>query len=179
MTGTEGSLRFPVVLVGFMGAGKTVVGWHLARRLGARFHDLDQVIEQRAGCPIAEIFQTAGEAAFREQERLLLAEFLGWPDRPAVLATGGGVVEDPANRQALREHGTTIFLDPPFRALLGRIRLAGPGRPLADGATDGALRDRWRARRPLYREVAAWAVTGSHPIEPLAERLARRLLRSV
>ena len=168
-------LRFPIVLIGFMGAGKTVVGWHLARRLGVRFHDLDQEIERRAGCPVADIFRTAGEAHFRQLETTLLSEFLSGTASPSLLATGGGVVEDPANRTLLGGSGTVIFLDPPFKVLLGRIRLAGTGRPLADGCDDRALRDRWRRRRPLYQEVAALTVKGTLPIDTIVRRLAGRL----
>lgn len=178
MTATHSPLRFPLILIGFMGAGKTVVGWHLARRLGLRFLDLDQEIERRAGCAVADIFRAAGEAHFRHLEAALLAEILRRPPAPLLLATGGGVVEDPANRALLAETGTVIFLDPPFKVLVGRIRLAGLGRPLADGVEERVLRDRWRRRRPLYREVATLTVGGALPLESLVQRLAERLCPS-
>lgn len=89
-----------IVLIGFMGAGKTTVGHLLAEKLGLPFVDTDLVIEQRVGRPIREIFVTDGEPAFRSLEYQVTAELLAGQD--AVLALGGGAAENPATRQALR-----------------------------------------------------------------------------
>jgi shikimate kinase len=79
-----------IVLVGFMGAGKTTVGRLLAARLGVPFTDSDHVIEDRAGKPVRQIFADDGEAAFRALEHQVIADLLGGPD--IVLAVGGGAV---------------------------------------------------------------------------------------
>lgn len=168
------SPKFPLVFIGFMGSGKSVVGWQVARRLGVRFRDLDQELEQAAGCPIPEFFQTAGEAEFRRREADALKEILA-DGKPAVVATGGGVVTLARNRKRLLAHGTCIFLDPPFPALLARIRLAGPGRPLADARTDPELETLWQRRRPWYQEVAELTISRPGPIETLVEEVLRRL----
>jgi shikimate kinase len=88
-----------IVLVGFMGAGKSTVGSLLADRLGLPFTDSDQVIEQRAGRPVRQIFAEEGEPAFRALEHQVIAEILDGPAR--VLALGGGAVEHPGTRALL------------------------------------------------------------------------------
>jgi shikimate kinase len=85
-----------IVIVGFMGAGKTTVGHLLAEKLGLPFVDTDLVIEQRTGRSVRQIFADDGEPAFRMLEHEVTAELLGGPD--AVLALGGGGVEHPATR---------------------------------------------------------------------------------
>src|SRR5512135_1713202 len=94
-----------IVLVGFMGAGKTTVGQELARLLGWRFVDLDDRITARAGRSIARIFAESGEAAFRAAESRALAEFVGElaGAAPCVLALGGGAFVQPANQHLLKQ----------------------------------------------------------------------------
>jgi shikimate kinase len=92
-----------IVLVGFMGAGKTTVGTLLAARLGLPFTDSDQVIEQRAGRPVRQIFAEDGEPAFRALEHEVIAGLLDGP--PMVLALGGGAPENPPTRALLASGG--------------------------------------------------------------------------
>ena len=92
-----------IVLVGFMGAGKSTVGRLLADRLGLPFTDSDQVIEQRAGRPVRRIFAEDGEPAFRALEHQVIAEILDGP--PVVLALGGGAAEYPGTRALLVRGG--------------------------------------------------------------------------
>ena len=89
-----------IVLVGFMGAGKTTVGHMLADKLGLPFIDSDVIIESRSGRTVREIFAADGEPAFRELEHEITAELLRGED--AVLALGGGGVEHPATQDALK-----------------------------------------------------------------------------
>jgi shikimate kinase len=91
-----------LVLVGFMGSGKTAAGKPVAQRLGMKFVDMDEVIEERHGQTISRIFEMMGEAFFRQQERALVRELASGEDR--VIATGGGIVLDPNN---LRDFGRT------------------------------------------------------------------------
>ncbi len=90
-----------IVLVGFMGAGKTTVGRLLAAELGVPFTDSDHVIEHRAGKPIPRIFADEGEPAFRALEHQVIADLLNGQD--SVLALGGGAVEHPLTRKLLAE----------------------------------------------------------------------------
>lgn len=145
-----------VYLVGVPGAGKSVVGRELADRLGVPFIDLDGEIERKAGASVVEIFRSKGEAAFRALEAAALVEASSHD--PSVVACGGGVVLEPANRITLRATGTCVFLDVPIAQLLERVRPAAD-RPLIQ--RDGDLERLLEEREPLYREFAAHVVDGS------------------
>jgi len=123
-----------VVLIGFMGAGKTTVGRSLAERLGWKFLDLDDLIEQREQKTVAEIFASSGEAAFRAMESAALAAALqdcaGSSD--LVLALGGGAFVQPQNREALNAAGAiTVLLEAPVEELQRRCAAERKVRPLA------------------------------------------------
>ena len=98
-----------LVLVGFMGSGKTTVGRKAARRLGLPFVDTDVLIEERAGQPIPEIFAERGEAAFRDLETGALEEAVS--GSPSVISTGGGALLRPQNVDILRRNGILIHLE--------------------------------------------------------------------
>lgn len=123
-----------VVLIGFMGAGKTTVGRALAQRLGWKFLDLDDLVEQREQKSVAEIFASSGEAAFRISESAALAALL--QDRAIgndlVLALGGGAFVQPQNRYALSAAGAiTVLLEAPVEELRRRCARERKVRPLA------------------------------------------------
>ncbi|HEY7399803.1 MAG TPA: shikimate kinase [Actinomycetota bacterium] len=145
-----------VYLVGVPGAGKSVVGRELAGRLGVPFVDLDEEIEREAGASVVEIFRSKGEPAFRAMEAAALVE--ASTHDPSVVACGGGIVLEPANRVTLRATGTCVFLDVPLERLRERVRPAAD-RPLIQH--DGDLERLLAEREPLYREFAAHVVDGS------------------
>jgi shikimate kinase / 3-dehydroquinate synthase len=135
-----------LVLVGFMGAGKSTIGQEVARRLGREFRDVDRAIERREG-PIPGIFAERGEAAFREIEASFVADACNSRE-PAVIAVGGGAVE---TRGFLREHDVLVVhlevdVDTAWR------RVAGSRRPLAQDEAE--FRRRYDARAPLYEQLA-------------------------
>ena len=146
-----------LVLVGVMGAGKTSTGRRLAERLDRPFVDTDAVVEAAAGMTIADVFRQRGEPAFRELERRAVVDALLARDR-AVIATGGGAVLDAESRDAMREQGTVIWLDPPIARIVARLDDDG-ARPLLDGRPIGErlaqLRDE---RAPWYEAVATTRV---------------------
>jgi shikimate kinase/predicted phosphodiesterase len=109
-----------VYLVGFMGAGKTTVARTLARRLGWRAVDIDELVEQRERQPIASIFARKGEPYFRAAERRVLLDHI--PIRHLVVATGGGTFVDPQNRAAIKQDGVSVWLDLPIEPLIARVR---------------------------------------------------------
>jgi shikimate kinase len=90
-------------LVGMMGAGKTTLGRALAQRLGREFADTDKVLVERTGVPVATIFEIEGEEGFRRRESGVLAELAA--REGLVVATGGGAVIAPENREVMRSHG--------------------------------------------------------------------------
>ena len=108
-----------VVLVGFMGAGKTTVGNIMAERLGQPFVDSDVLIEQRLGRDIRDIFRTEGEPYFRQLEHDTVAGLVRGPD--AVIALGGGAVEDPRTRAVLR-NARVVYLRVSYDEAMARVR---------------------------------------------------------
>jgi shikimate kinase len=144
-----------IVLVGFMGSGKSRVGAELARLLGWRFEDMDRRIEERLGGTVPEIFERRGEAFFRAEERRL-AEELARLEK-VVIAAGGGAFVSPETRQALQAGALTIWLRCDLETALARIPLDG-SRPLArDRETITGL---FGEREPSYR-LADRAVNAS------------------
>lgn len=160
-----------IILTGFMGAGKTTVGALLAERLGWRFVDSDRVIEQRAGCTIAEIFSSQGEPAFRALEADTIRDLASEPH--LVLALGGGAIEHAATRTTLRSLADRciVFLDAPFDTLICRCAQQ-PDAPVRPVLRDRErLAERWQSRLPLYREAHLTIPTAGLTPDAVAERI--------
>ena len=135
-----------------MGSGKSSIGMLLADALRLRFIDLDGAIEADAGMPVAAIFEHEGEAGFRARESRALAAALA--DAPAVVASGGGAVLDPANRGAMRDAALVVYLavDPATQLAWLRDDTSRPLHRVAD--REARLATLQARREPLYREVA-------------------------
>lgn len=143
------------------GSGKSTVGRLVARQLGLAFVDTDHVIERRVGMPVRDYFEVHGEATFRELEGAVLAELAPQPD--SVLATGGGIVLRPQNREVLRAQRRVIYLRSSPEELFRRLRHDSQ-RPLLQVADPlKRLRDLFRERDPLYQQVAHYTVEVSRP----------------
>ncbi|HEU4798759.1 MAG TPA: 3-dehydroquinate synthase [bacterium] len=139
-----------VVLIGFMGTGKSAVGQILARRLGWTFIDTDRRVEAKEGATVAQIFARRGEEYFRRSEAFVIAEAAR--KRDAVIATGGGVVLRPDNMRRLRERGWIVSLTATVDVLLKRLS-DGERRPLLRGDVRGNIARLLDQRRPLYRDA--------------------------
>ena len=138
-------------LVGMMGSGKSTIGRDLAQRLGVTFHDTDDLVGQRAGMSIAELFETIGVVAFRDLERQAVESV---STATGVIATGGGVVLDEDLRRLMAETGLVVHLAAPAEVLASRVG-TGQGRPLiAEGDTAERLRAIAETRASLYHSVA-------------------------
>ncbi|MFV9506845.1 MAG: shikimate kinase [Oscillochloridaceae bacterium umkhey_bin13] len=141
-----------LALIGLSGAGKTTVSQLLAERLGFTLYDTDELVVEAAGVSIPTIFATQGEAAFRAMEEgaVAFATF----DRPAVIATGGGVVLSENNRTLLRRSSFVVWLDAPDAELLARLRADPVNRPLLAADPVTQLATLRTVRGPLYAATA-------------------------
>lgn len=159
-----------IVLVGFMGSGKSSVGPLVARLLGWGFVDMDRRIEERSGMSVAEVFRQRGEAAFREEE-LRLAEELGSLDRH-VIAAGGGAFAQPATRLALQAGAVSVWLRCDLATLLARIPPGG-ARPLA--ASRETIAPLFAERETSYRLADLSVDASDAPAEVVAERVVEAI----
>jgi len=144
-----------IFLIGYRGSGKTTVVELLAKRLGWKWVDADPLLEARAGRSIREIFAAEGEAAFRDQEALLLEELCGYGQH--VIATGGGVILRPGNREKLKATGFVVWLTADPKVLWERINqdaTTGQRRPNLTVGGLAEIEDLLRQREPFYRECA-------------------------
>lgn len=157
-----------IVIVGFMGAGKTTVGRMLAGRLGLPFVDSDLVIEQRARRPVRQIFADDGEAAFRDLEHEVVAGLLRGPE--AVVALGGGAADRPDTRDLLKS-AQVVYLRVEFAESM--LRVTGDScRPLLAQPGVGKL---YQRRLAVYDEVATLTVAtdGRRPEAICSEVISR------
>lgn len=146
------------------GSGKSTVARHLARQLGLRFLDSDAEIEQRTGTTVREFFASHGEDAFRELEQEVIDTLTREPG--CVLATGGGAVLRPSNRDALHSRTHVFYLRATPEELHRRLR-HDTQRPLLQVADPlRRLRDLYRERDPLYRRTAHFVVESARPSVP-------------
>ncbi|SDY05552.1 3-dehydroquinate synthase /shikimate kinase [Collimonas sp. OK242] len=150
-----------IFLVGLMGAGKTTVGRALAKKLNKLFIDSDHEIEARTGVSIPLIFEIEGEESFRQRETEVIRDLSG--RRGIVLATGGGAVMRPENREYLKSRGTVIYLRASIHNILQRTS-RDKNRPLLQTADPRRrLEELSRQREPYYREVADIVIDTGRP----------------
>ena len=148
------SLPRNILLVGFMGCGKSTIGRRLAHMLGCPFIDTDQLIEEKSGLTITRLFAERGESWFRTLETAVLQELLAAPPTPHVIATGGGIVGRRANRRLLKQLGYVVWLQVSPETILERTS-RNRDRPLLQTADPlGRIRELLELREPLYRDVA-------------------------
>jgi len=139
-----------IILIGFMGTGKTVTGRALAKRTGMDLVDMDSIIKERAGKPISEIFATEGEPAFRKMERALANELS--QREGLVISTGGGVVLDPDNITDFRTNGFVVCLTASRETIFKRVE-NDTTRPLLSGDKKEQISGILETRQPLYDAV--------------------------
>ena len=160
--------RDVIALIGFMGSGKSAIGRALAERLGYDFADTDEWIERSEGKTVADIFDTRGEAYFRDREKEAMGRMVG--GRRLVLSCGGGVVLDTANRAVLGASALTIWIHASMETTL--TRLGGVDRPLLRGASrleQASLL--FAARRDAYFAAADLVVVNEGDLERAIGRI--------
>jgi shikimate kinase len=155
-----------IYLVGFMAAGKTTLARRLARRLGWRVEDIDELVESRENRTVSSIFARHGEPYFRTIERQVLLDLL--PMRHVVVATGGGTFVDPENRATINRDGASIWIDVPLAQIIARLP-PDDRRPLA--ADRGQFERLYQARRLAYDHAHLRLDAAQASVEELVERV--------
>jgi shikimate kinase len=145
-----------LILIGFMGTGKSTIGRLIAGRLGFRFLDTDALVVESAGTEIPEIFRKEGEEGFRQRESAVLESLQG--TARCVVATGGGIVLREQNRALLRNLGLVVLLTASEDAIFERVS-RNSRRPLLETTDPRAtVQEMLTARAPLYALAAEWAL---------------------
>lgn len=163
-----------VFLIGFMGAGKTTVGRALAKRRRAKFVDLDNLIEQREGRAIAEIFASEGEQVFRRMERAALATLLQESSHGAdlIAALGGGAFVEAENRDAIASAGgTTVLLQASLSELQRRCQNDDSRRVRPLAADREQFAQLFAARQPAYEQAQFHVTTENRSIEQVVSAI--------
>lgn len=148
-------------LIGYRGCGKSSIGQRLAKRLGRPFIDTDREVEREAKTTIAEIFAREGESGFRDRETRALRNVVTSP--PSVIATGGGMILRPENRDAMKQHGLVFWLQASPDELWRRIHCDSQSASTRPALTDlpgpDEVRQLLDSRSPCYRETAHHVIT--------------------
>lgn len=160
-----------------MGTGKSAVGKMLARRLKRPFVDLDREIEKEAGRPVQEIFAQEGEAAFRQMEAKAVRETADLEGH--VIATGGGVMCDEENVEALKTKGLLVCLTASADAVLERTAASRASRPLLAGADPKErIEELLKLRQPYYARADVTIDTTGRPLQEIVEEILCKLEKS-
>ena len=160
-----------LVLIGFMGTGKSAVGRALAARLGRPFVDVDEAIEREAGRPIRKMFAEQGEPAFRAAERAMIQRVTQRDGQ--VIAAGGGAVMDEANWSALTRRGWLVWLTAEPDIILQRIGDTA-SRPLLHGADPkGRMAELLALRQATYAKADAVVDTSRRTVEQVVNEIIR------
>jgi shikimate kinase len=176
-TEDEGVKTAPVFLVGYRGTGKSSVARALAANLGWEWVDADELLEERFGRTIRTIFAEEGEAGFREKEASLLEELCTL--RKHVIATGGGVVLRPSNRERMNAAGRVVWLIADAQTIWNRLQSDATSAERRPNLTVGGLTeivDLLKVREPYYSACADFTVdTRGHSAEEVAAVIVEHL----
>lgn len=170
-----------IVLIGFMGTGKTSTGKILATKLGCAFMDLDQKIEAEHQMSIPEMFRQHGENFFRQCERQMVEKVSA--RRNTVISTGGGTVKDPENTKLLKSQGIMVCLTASVEAILERTGKRGK-RPVLDGKDEGdrrkAIEDLLEERRSVYAQADCTVdTTDKSPLQVVDDIIRQLRVRGI
>ena len=163
-----------LILIGYRGCGKSTVGRLVAQRVGRTYYDTDELLESRANRTIAAIFAVDGESHFRDLESATLAELCSGP--PAVIATGGGAILRPQNRDLIRSFGFVVWLTADVETIAARLANDPTTTARRPSLTVGGRHEialLLHEREPLYRELADLSLNSA---EQSPEQLAAAIL---
>lgn len=161
-----------LALIGFMGAGKTSVGRLVAEQLHFDYLDTDELIQSRTGRPIAEIFSTDGEAAFRKMEQELVGELAA--RTKTVIATGGGLPMNPQNLASLKTHALVVCLWASPETIWERVKNQTHRPLLHDADPQKKIRELLAAREPFYRQADVLLNTELRSVREVAQQVVHQ-----
>lgn len=163
-----------IVLVGFMGAGKTAVGRVLAVRLGYQFIDIDHKIEEEQGCSVQQIFVHAGEKTFRALETKALESFCSINN--SIISTGGGILTTEGNDELIRKIGSCVYLKADLDIIFKRVS-QNTSRPLLKTPNPRqTIEDLFAKRKHLYESVAdVTVISGNMSVYQVTSQIIRNL----
>lgn len=148
-----------IILIGFMGAGKTTIGHLLAQELNTQQHDFDEILVEKIGMSIDDYFRYFGSESFREMETNVLQQCL---QLNGVISTGGGIVLKKENRVFLQNRPNVFYLKTDFEELIHRISSDQQNlRPLAESKTSDEIHETYLPRVTLYEESARFIIETS------------------
>ncbi len=170
-------MKHNIILIGFMGSGKTSVGKSLAERMSYQFHDMDQQLESRAGDTINQIFAVHGEEYFRNMETKLLQE-MSTCTLHTVVSTGGGLPLREQNRKLIKEMGYVIYLKASVKTTVERLK-GDSTRPLLRGEElEQKVKRMLELRDPIYENTAhKIIVTDDKQIDTIVHQIMEAYLK--
>lgn len=160
-----------IVLIGFMGAGKTTIGKWVAKKLGRKFVDVDEEIEKEFQLPASKIFETFGEPAFREREQSLIASLVRQDQ--LVLSLGGGAFLQEETRKICLSSSLVIYLDLSFERWKDRLDLIIDSRPVLKGKTIHEMEELFYKRQEIYAHHHIKIAVDSGEADQLAEEIVK------
>lgn len=163
--------RENIVLIGFMGTGKTSVGKRLAKHLDWDFIDTDAAIEEISGMSVSEIFRKHGQTRFRSEETVLIKRLMN--DKKKVMATGGGTPLKPGNWEILSETGIIISLYAPIDTILERIGTKNDRPLLREGRE--AAQELWLSRQPIYNQADLIIDTTELDVDEVVDEIMQKI----
>lgn len=158
-----------IVLIGFMGSGKTTIGKLVSQKLGYGFIDSDELIEQKCGMKVSDIFNLYGEEYFREVEARVISEISDYTR--VIISCGGGAVKQKSNIDSLRKKGLIIWLKTCIDEIYKRIQYNSVMRPLANGKSKEELEQMMAAREELYKKAHIFIDTSNKTINEIVDEI--------
>lgn len=162
-----------IVLIGFMGVGKTTIGKAIAKKLYRDFIDSDQEIEKKYNMPTTEIFKKHGEKKFREMEKDMILNLCD--QKLKVISLGGGAFLQDEIREACLSKCIVFFLDLSWESWKERISLLIDSRPVLQGKNSDEIKELFDNRQPLYEEHHSRVSTDNYEVEEVADYIVESL----
>lgn len=170
-------LKRPLFFVGLMGCGKTAIGSRAAKRWGLKFYDMDKVIESEENMTVSQLFETKGEAYFRNKEVELTKRLVTMP--PCIIATGGGAFMNETIRDLIQNNAISVWLNADYDTLLERVSRKKTRPLLEQGNKANILRTLMDQRTPYYRMAHVTINSNNQPHQKMINHLKNQIIQYI